>query len=38
MAPMTRCRADPSNGVPNDLMATYYSQRAGFGLIITECS
>ena len=34
MAPMTRSRA-PS-GVPNDLMAKYYSQRAGAGLIVTE--
>lgn len=34
MAPMTRCRA--IDNTPNDLMATYYSQRAGAGLIITE--
>lgn len=34
MAPMTRSRA-PGN-VPNALMATYYAQRAGAGLIITE--
>lgn len=34
MAPMTRCRA--INNIPNDLMAEYYSQRAGAGLIITE--
>lgn len=34
MAPMTRCRA--IKNVPNELMATYYSQRAGAGLIITE--
>ncbi len=34
MAPLTRCRA--LNNIPNDLMATYYSQRAGAGLIITE--
>ncbi|MBB6126073.1 alkene reductase [Mucilaginibacter lappiensis] len=34
MAPMTRSRA--INNIPNDLMATYYSQRAGAGLIITE--
>ncbi|MGD1841286.1 MAG: alkene reductase [Thermonemataceae bacterium] len=34
MAPMTRCRA--INNIPNDLMATYYAQRAGAGLIITE--
>jgi N-ethylmaleimide reductase len=34
MAPMTRCRA--IKNTPNDLMATYYAQRAGAGLIITE--
>ncbi|WP_324027045.1 alkene reductase [Maribacter sp. BPC-D8] len=34
MAPMTRSRA--INNVPNDLMITYYSQRAGAGLIISE--
>ncbi|MEU7078610.1 MULTISPECIES: alkene reductase [Streptomyces] len=35
MAPMTRNRATP-DGVPTDLMATYYTQRATAGLIITE--
>lgn len=35
MAPMTRSRAD-DNGVPTDLVATYYAQRASAGLIITE--
>ncbi|CAN5672126.1 alkene reductase [soil metagenome] len=34
MAPLTRSRA--TDNVPNDLMVTYYSQRAGAGLIITE--
>lgn len=34
MAPMTRNRA-PGN-LPNELMATYYSQRASAGLMITE--
>jgi N-ethylmaleimide reductase len=34
MAPMTRCRA--IGNIPNDLMATYYQQRATAGLIITE--
>ncbi len=34
MAPMTRSRA--IGGVPNDLMATYYAQRASAGLIVTE--
>lgn len=35
MAPMTRSRADDA-GVPDDLVAAYYAQRAGAGLIITE--
>jgi N-ethylmaleimide reductase len=35
MAPMTRSRADDA-GVPDDLVATYYAQRASAGLIITE--
>jgi N-ethylmaleimide reductase len=34
MAPMTRCRA--IDNLPNELMVTYYSQRAAAGLIITE--
>ncbi len=37
MAPLTRCRADPGR-VPNDLMADYYRQRAGAGLIISEAT
>jgi N-ethylmaleimide reductase len=35
MAPMTRSRATENN-VPTDIVAEYYSQRAGAGLIITE--
>jgi len=31
-------RANPDDGVPNDLMVEYYSQRASFGLIIAEGS
>jgi len=38
MAAMTRLRADPKTGVPNDLHVKYYSQRATAGLILTECS
>ncbi|PCI39230.1 MAG: alkene reductase [Rhodospirillaceae bacterium] len=34
MAPMTRNRAPDS--IPNELMKTYYTQRAGAGLMITE--
>jgi N-ethylmaleimide reductase len=37
MAPMTRNRAGPGN-VPTELMGTYYRQRAGAGLIVTEAS
>ncbi len=37
MAPLTRNRAD-SDGTPNDLMATYYAQRAQAGLIVSEGS
>lgn len=34
MAPMTRSRA--VGNVPNELMAEYYAQRAGAGLVVTE--
>jgi N-ethylmaleimide reductase len=34
MSPMTRCRA--IGNIPNELMAEYYKQRSGAGLIITE--
>jgi N-ethylmaleimide reductase len=34
MSPMTRCRA--IGNIPGDLMAEYYKQRAGAGLIVTE--
>jgi N-ethylmaleimide reductase len=34
MAPMTRSRA--INNLPNDLIVTYYEQRASAGLLITE--
>jgi N-ethylmaleimide reductase len=37
MAPMTRNRAGPGN-VPTDLNATYYAQRAGAGLIVSEAT
>ncbi len=38
MAPMTRSRATQPGDVPNDLMATYYGQRAEAGIIITEAT
>lgn len=37
MAPMTRGRAGSSR-IANDLMATYYAQRASAGLIVTEAT
>jgi N-ethylmaleimide reductase len=37
MAPMTRGRAGKER-VPNDLMAEYYFQRSGAGLLITEAT
>lgn len=37
MAPLTRCRADEGR-VPNALMAEYYTQRAGAGLILSEAT
>jgi N-ethylmaleimide reductase len=33
---MTRCRADLVTRVPTPIMRTYYRQRAGAGLIVTE--
>lgn len=38
MAPLTRARATGGGRVPNDLMATYYKQRAGAGLILSEAT
>ncbi len=37
MAPLTRCRASGGR-VPNELMAEYYRQRTGAGLIISEAT
>src|SRR5271165_4500177 len=37
LAPLTRNRAD-ADGVPGELAATYYSQRASAGLIVTEAT
>lgn len=36
MAPMTRSRSDDATGVPSADTVTYYAQRAGAGLIVTE--
>lgn len=38
MAPLTRSRADNDDKAPTTLHATYYSQRASAGMIITEGS
>ena len=37
MAPLTRCRAIDRR-IPNELMAEYYAQRAGAGLIFSEAT
>jgi 2,4-dienoyl-CoA reductase-like NADH-dependent reductase (Old Yellow Enzyme family) len=37
MAPLTRCRASEGR-VPNEMMAEYYRQRSGAGLIISEAT
>lgn len=39
MAPLTRCRASGDDGrTPNELMKTYYEQRASAGLILSEAT
>lgn len=38
MAPMTRSRATNADSAANDIMATYYGQRASASLIIAEAS
>lgn len=37
MAPLTRCRSSEGR-VPNDMMAEYYRQRSGAGLILSEAT
>ncbi len=37
LAPMTRCKAGPDR-LANSLIAEYYTQRAGTGLVITEAT
>ncbi|ULA62969.1 MAG: N-ethylmaleimide reductase [Nitrospira sp.] len=37
MAPLTRARAGVTH-IPNDMMVTYYGQRASSGLMMTECT
>ncbi|MGB4913015.1 MAG: alkene reductase [Candidatus Dechloromonas phosphoritropha] len=36
MAPLTRCRCANPGYVPTEMMARYYAQRAGAGLIVSE--
>ncbi len=38
MAPMTRSRSSQPGDVPNELMARWYAQRGGAGLIIAEAT
>jgi len=38
MAPLTRGRAAEPMFTPNDMMGTYYRQRAGAGMILTEAT
>lgn len=38
MAPMTRARTSQPGNIPNQMMATYYKQRAAAGLIISEAT
>jgi 2,4-dienoyl-CoA reductase-like NADH-dependent reductase (Old Yellow Enzyme family) len=38
MAPLTRGRSTLPGSIPNETMATYYRQRAGAGLIISEAT
>ena len=38
MAPLTRSRASDPGGVPTQLMAEYYAQRASVGLIVSEAT
>lgn len=36
LPPLTRSRSTQPGNIPNDLMATYYRQRAGAGFMVTE--
>lgn len=38
LAAMTRMRCDTKTGVPNKLLAEYYGQRSGAGLLLSECA
>jgi N-ethylmaleimide reductase len=36
LPPLTRSRSTQPGNIPNDLMATYYAQRATAGFMVTE--
>lgn len=36
MPPLTRSRSTQPGNIPNDLMASYYAQRASAGFMVTE--
>ena len=36
LPPLTRSRSTQPGNIPNELMATYYQQRAGAGFMVTE--
>lgn len=38
MTSLTRCRCDPKDGIPTDLVRDYYVQRSGAAFILTEAS
>ena len=38
MAPLTRCRVTNDGAAPTELLARYYAQRAGAGLIVSEAT
>jgi N-ethylmaleimide reductase len=38
MAPLTRCRADPTTFAPTDLVVEYYGQRSSAGLVVSEAT
>ena len=38
MAALTRQRCNPEKGVPTEIMAEYYLQRVGAGMILTEAT
>ncbi|CDW86132.1 nadh:flavin oxidoreductase [Stylonychia lemnae] len=38
MAALTRCRTNPADKIPNNLLVEYYSARADAGFILTECT